>query len=154
MNLAEIETFLTIVNTKSITRTADLLFLSQPTVSSHICNLEKEPQPGFPASYHRMYRQSECSGFCSAVWPDLKWADQAGSEHRIPSLLRALRAPRWTQHWYRICLPQIALQEHHNRKNLRRKALSGAVRPAIHSGTFRTYRWARSIPGTFLKLGW
>ena len=42
MNLAEIETFLTIVNTKSITRTADLLFLSQPTVSSHICNLEKE----------------------------------------------------------------------------------------------------------------
>ena len=33
MNLAEIETFLTIVNTKSITRTADLLFLSQPTVS-------------------------------------------------------------------------------------------------------------------------
>ena len=32
MNLAEIETFLTIVNTKSITRTADLLFLSQPTV--------------------------------------------------------------------------------------------------------------------------
>ena len=30
MNLAEIETFLTIVNTKSITRTADLLFLSQP----------------------------------------------------------------------------------------------------------------------------
>ena len=26
MNLAEIETFLTIVNTKSITRTADLLF--------------------------------------------------------------------------------------------------------------------------------
>ena len=32
MNLAEIETFLTIVNTKSITKTADLLFLSQPTV--------------------------------------------------------------------------------------------------------------------------
>lgn len=36
MNLAEIETFLTIVNTKSITRTADLLFLSQPTVSHRL----------------------------------------------------------------------------------------------------------------------
>ena len=106
MNLAEIETFLTIVNTKSITRTADLLFLSQPTVSHRLTSLENElgfplvirqkghkqveltakgtdfiiladvplernhgaaAQPGFPASYHRMYRQSECSGFCSAV---------------------------------------------------------------------------------------
>ena len=38
MNLAEIETFLTIVNTKSITRTADLLFLSQPlsATGSHL----------------------------------------------------------------------------------------------------------------------
>lgn len=40
MNLAEIETFLTIVNTKSITRTADLLFLSQPTVSHRLNSLE------------------------------------------------------------------------------------------------------------------
>ena len=42
MNLAEIETFLTIVNTKSITRTADLLFLSQPTVSHRLTSLENE----------------------------------------------------------------------------------------------------------------
>ena len=76
MNLAEIETFLTIVNTKSITRTADLLFLSQPTVSHRLTSLENEL--GFPlvirqkghkqveltakgtAAYHRLYRQSEC----------------------------------------------------------------------------------------------
>ena len=46
MNLSEIETFLTIVNTKSITRTADLLFLSQPTVSHRLTSLENEL--GFP----------------------------------------------------------------------------------------------------------
>ena len=44
MNLAEIETFLTIVNTKSITKTADLLFLSQPTVSHRLTSLENDPQ--------------------------------------------------------------------------------------------------------------
>ena len=42
MNLAEIETFLTIVSTGSITRTADLLFLSQPTVSHRLRSLEEE----------------------------------------------------------------------------------------------------------------
>ena len=46
MNLSEIETFLTIVNTRSITRTADLLFLSQPTVSHRLTSLENEL--GFP----------------------------------------------------------------------------------------------------------
>lgn len=46
MDLSEIETFLTIVNTKSITRTADMLFLSQPTVSHRLKTLEKEL--GFP----------------------------------------------------------------------------------------------------------
>ena len=33
MNLSEIETFLMIVKTKNITKTAENLFLSQPTVS-------------------------------------------------------------------------------------------------------------------------
>lgn len=42
MNLADIETFLTIVNTKSITKTADTLFLAQPTVSHRLQALEKE----------------------------------------------------------------------------------------------------------------
>lgn len=42
MNLSEIETFLAIVNTKSITKTADLLFLSQPTVSHRLTSLENE----------------------------------------------------------------------------------------------------------------
>ena len=42
MNLSEIETFLAIVNTKSITKTADLLFLSQPTVSHRLTSLETE----------------------------------------------------------------------------------------------------------------
>ena len=42
MDLSEIETFLTIVNTKSITKTADILFLSQPTVSHRLKALEKE----------------------------------------------------------------------------------------------------------------
>lgn len=46
MNLSEIETFLTIVNTRSITKTADLLFLSQPTVSHRLTSLENEL--GFP----------------------------------------------------------------------------------------------------------
>lgn len=46
MNLSEIETFLTIVNTKSITRTAELLFLAQPTVSHRLTALENEL--GFP----------------------------------------------------------------------------------------------------------
>lgn len=46
MNLPEIETFLTIVNTRSITHTADLLFLSQPTVSHRLTSLENEL--GFP----------------------------------------------------------------------------------------------------------
>lgn len=42
MNLSEIETFLAIVNTKSISKTADLLFLSQPTVSHRLSSLETE----------------------------------------------------------------------------------------------------------------
>lgn len=46
MNLADIETFLTIVNTKSITKTAEALFLAQPTVSHRLQTLEKEL--GFP----------------------------------------------------------------------------------------------------------
>ena len=42
MNLADIETFLTIVSTGSITKTAELLFLSQPTVSHRLRSLEEE----------------------------------------------------------------------------------------------------------------
>ena len=44
MNLSDIETFLTIVSTGSISRTADLLFLSQPTVSHRLRSLEEELQ--------------------------------------------------------------------------------------------------------------
>ena len=40
MNLAEIETFLTIVNTKSITRTVDRLFLCEPSGSHLLTALE------------------------------------------------------------------------------------------------------------------
>ena len=54
MNLSEIETFLTIVSTGSITRTADLLFLSQPTVSHRLRSLEEELQ--FPLA--------DCTGIC------------------------------------------------------------------------------------------
>ncbi len=42
MNFAEIETFLMIVQTKSITKTAENLFLSQPTVSHRLKRLETE----------------------------------------------------------------------------------------------------------------
>ena len=42
MNLADIETFLMIVKTKNITKTADNLFLSQPTVSHRLKLLEEE----------------------------------------------------------------------------------------------------------------
>ncbi len=44
MNLAEVETFLMIVKTKNITKTAENLFLSQPTVSHRLKNLEEELQ--------------------------------------------------------------------------------------------------------------
>lgn len=56
MNLAEIETFLTIVNTKSITRTADLLFFPSllSATGSHLwrtnwvfpCDPSERPQAG------------------------------------------------------------------------------------------------------------
>ena len=42
MTLAEVETFLSIVATRSITRTAELLFLSQPTISHRLSSLENE----------------------------------------------------------------------------------------------------------------
>lgn len=42
MNLAEIETFLMIVETKNITKTAENLFVSQPTVSHRLRLLEDE----------------------------------------------------------------------------------------------------------------
>ncbi len=42
MNLAEVETFLMIVKTKNITKTAENLFLSQPTVSHRLKSLEEE----------------------------------------------------------------------------------------------------------------
>lgn len=42
MNIAEIETFLMIVKTKNITKTAENLFLSQPTVSHRLKSLEEE----------------------------------------------------------------------------------------------------------------
>lgn len=42
MNLTDVEMFLTIVNTKSISKTAETLFLSQPTISHRLKTLEKE----------------------------------------------------------------------------------------------------------------
>lgn len=42
MDISEIETFLMIVNTKSISKTAELLFLTQPTVSHRLKILESE----------------------------------------------------------------------------------------------------------------
>ena len=108
MNLAEIETFLTIVNTKSITRTADLFsFPAYCQPPAHIsgertgfspCDPSERPQAGgtdcqgngfyhpcgtldvslegnygaaaqsgFPAAYHRLYRQPEHSCFRTTV---------------------------------------------------------------------------------------
>lgn len=42
MDLADVEMFLSIVSTKSISKTAEALFLSQPTVSHRLKLLEKE----------------------------------------------------------------------------------------------------------------
>lgn len=42
MNLYDIETFLTIVETRNITKTAESLFVTQPTVSRRLKNLEEE----------------------------------------------------------------------------------------------------------------
>lgn len=44
MNFSEIETFLMIVKTKNITKTAENLYLSQPTVSHRLRSLEEELQ--------------------------------------------------------------------------------------------------------------
>lgn len=44
MNLDEVETFLMIVKTRNITKTAEILFLSQPTVSHRLKMLEDELQ--------------------------------------------------------------------------------------------------------------
>ena len=41
MDLTDVEMFLTIVNTKSISKTAETLFLSQPTISHRLKVLEK-----------------------------------------------------------------------------------------------------------------
>ena len=54
MNLADIETFLTVVNTKSVTQTAKMLFLTQPTVTHRLNSLEAEL--GFPL----MIRKKGC----------------------------------------------------------------------------------------------
>ena len=42
MNLSDIETFLTIVETRNITKTAESLYVTQPTVSRRLQNLEEE----------------------------------------------------------------------------------------------------------------
>ncbi len=42
MDISEIETFLMIVDTKSISKTAEILFLSQPTVSHRLKSLEND----------------------------------------------------------------------------------------------------------------
>ena len=42
MNQADIETFLMLVKTQSITKTAENLFVSQPTVSHRLKLLEEE----------------------------------------------------------------------------------------------------------------
>lgn len=42
MKLHELQTFITLVDTKHFTRTAELLFISQPTVSVHLKRLEEE----------------------------------------------------------------------------------------------------------------
>ena len=58
MNLSDVEMFLTIVHTKSITKTADALFLSQPTVSQRLKALEQEL--GYPLiSRSKGYKQIE-----------------------------------------------------------------------------------------------
>ena len=44
MNLEEIQTFIKLCEIKNFTKTAEILSMSQPTVSLHIKNLEKEYQ--------------------------------------------------------------------------------------------------------------
>lgn len=58
MNLSEIETFLMIVKTKNITKTAENLFLSQPTVSHRLKSLENELQVNLITS-KKGYKQIE-----------------------------------------------------------------------------------------------
>ncbi len=42
MDIRQLETFVAVVENKSFTKAAELLYVSQPTVSNHISNLEKE----------------------------------------------------------------------------------------------------------------
>lgn len=42
MDIGQLETFVTVANNKSFTKAADLLYVTQPTVSNHISNLERD----------------------------------------------------------------------------------------------------------------
>lgn len=91
MNLSEIETFLTIVNTKSITKTADLLFLSQPTVSHRLSSLEEDL--GFPLVIRKKgHKQVELTAkgmdFISIAerWMSL-WKETRALQHNQDRLL-------------------------------------------------------------------
>ena len=42
MNLKQLEAFVSVAETGSFTRTAQQLYLTQPTISSHISSLEKD----------------------------------------------------------------------------------------------------------------
>ncbi len=42
MDFKQLETFITIVKTKSFTKTADVLYITQPSVTNHIQALESE----------------------------------------------------------------------------------------------------------------
>ena len=95
MDLSEIETFLTIVNTKSITKTADILFLSQPTVSHRLKALEKEL--GFPLivrkkGFKNVELTSKGSEFVSIASWRTGWPGRCRTEwpHKRPSDARTV----------------------------------------------------------------
>ena len=47
MDFKQLQSFITVVKYGSFTKAAEVLYSSQPTISSHIRNLEDELPPGF-----------------------------------------------------------------------------------------------------------
>lgn len=105
MNLAEIETFLTIVNTKSITKTADLLFLSQPTVSHRLTSLENELD--FLVIRNKGHKQVELTPkgmdfiILAERWMSL-WKETLELQHNQEQFFAEYRLYRQSEHC-RIC---------------------------------------------------
>ena len=87
MNLAEIETFLMIVKTKNITKTAENLFLSQPTISHRLKLLEEELQVKL-LTRKKGHKQVELTTKGRSLYPSRNGGYHFGRKRRFYSMER------------------------------------------------------------------